>query len=134
MIRPLVALAALAGADPETAKPIVDGLRQEAAGSMRSIRTRVVAEPDRRYGTLVVLMNADERMAGRDMVLGAKESGDEIDAEIQDITIAGEEAALVVQPDGAGAVGSVGDCAGVALYAATEREVRAVAEKLQRRD
>jgi len=120
----------IVAADPKTAEPIVEGLRKDAGGSMRSIRTRVVAEPDRRYGTLVVLMNADERMAGHDMVLGAKESGDEI----QDITIAGEEAALVVQPDGAAAVGSVGDCAGVALYAATEAEVRAVAGKLQRRD
>lgn len=122
----------IVAADPKTAKPIVDELRQEGKGAVRSVRTRVVAEPDRAYGTLVVLANWDERNAGRDMVLGAKQSQDDFDAEIQDMTIAGEEAALVVQPGGAAAIGAVGECAGVALYAGTEAEVRAVAEKIRR--
>jgi hypothetical protein len=121
----------IVAADPKTAKPIVDELRQETGEAVRSIRTRVVAEPDREYGTLLLLLNTDERTAGRDFLAGAKEGAKEVDAEVQDITIAGEEGALILTTDGAAAVGAVGDCTGLALYAATEAEVRAVAERIR---
>jgi hypothetical protein len=58
-------------------------------------------------GTLVVLVSWDERNAGREMVLGAKQSEDDA---------------------------AVGECAGVALYAGTEAEVRPVAAMIRRAD
>jgi hypothetical protein len=124
----------IVAADSKTAKPIVDELRKEGGGAVRSTRTRVVAEPDRQYGTLVVLVNWDEDDAGNHMVLGAKQSEDEVGVETRGMTIAGEDAVLAVGPDGAGAIGAVGKCAGIALYASTEAEVRAVAERIQRAD
>jgi hypothetical protein len=122
----------IAAADPKSAKPVLDGFRQATGDGLRSMPTRVVVKRGRELGTLVVLLNADERMAARDLILGAKASADDAGAETKPLTIAGEDGALIVSSEGANAVGSVSDCTGVALFGVNEPEVRAVAEKLRR--
>jgi hypothetical protein len=122
----------IAAADPKNAKPVVEQFRQAADGGLRSVRTRVVVKRGRAVGTLVVLLNADERMASRDLILGAKASADNAGADTKPLTIAGDDGALIVSAEGANAVGSVGDCTGIALFGVNEAEVRTVAEKVRR--
>ena len=118
--------------DPKSTKPIEDAFRQAAGKSLRSIRSRVVVKRGRAIGTLVIVLNADERINTRDLLVGARDSASQADAETKPLTIAGEDGVLVVGGDGVNAAGSVGDCSAVTLFGATEAEVRAVAEKIAR--
>jgi hypothetical protein len=118
--------------DPKSTKPIENAFRQAAGDSIRSLRSRVVVKRGRAIGTLVIVLNADERMNTRDMLLGARDSAERANAEPKALTIAGEDGVLVVGGAGANAAGSVGDCSGVLLFGPTETEVTAVAGKLQR--
>lgn len=117
--------------DPKSTKPIKDAFRQVGGDSLRSLRSRVVVKKGRAVGTLVMVMNADERINPRDVLLGARDSADKAGTKPEELTIAGQDGVLIVSADGANAAGTVGDCSGVTLFGATEDEVRAVAEKIQ---
>jgi hypothetical protein len=118
--------------DPKGAKLVRDSLREEIGEGLRSISTRVVAKPDSEYGTGVYVMNINERMDSRDVLLGGKAGADEVGLEPKPITIAGEDGLIAVGPDGVAATGVVGDCSSVTLMGDNEAAVRAVAESLRR--
>jgi hypothetical protein len=122
----------IVAADRKTTKPVEDAFRKTGGDSFKSLRSRVVVKRGRAVGTLVIVLNANERMNPRDVLLGARDSASESGAEPKELTVAGEDGVLVVSADGAAAAGTVGDCSGVTLFGPTEAEVRAVAEKVQR--
>jgi hypothetical protein len=117
--------------DRKSTKPVEDAFRKAAGDSLRSVRSRVVVKSGRAVGTLVIVLNANERINPRDVLLGARDSADEAGAEPKELTIAGEDGVIVVSADGAAAAGTVGECSGVTLFGPTEAEVRAVAGRVR---
>jgi len=122
----------IVAADRKTTKPVEDTFRKAAGDGFKSLRSRVVVKRGRAVGTLVIVLNANERMNPRDVLLGARDGASKSGAEPKELTVAGEDGVIVVSADGAAAAGTVGDCSGVTLFGPTEDEVRAVAEKVQR--
>ena len=120
--------------DPKGAAEVKDPMRKALGNRLRSINSRVVAKAGRLYGTGVFVLNLDQRVNPSQVIVGAEATADELGAEPQKFTIAGEDAVLVPQGEGLVASGVVGECASVTLMApnSNEAQLRAVAEKIRR--
>jgi len=118
--------------DPKGAAQVKDPLRQALGDRLRSIHSRVVAKAGRLYGTGVYVLNLNQRVNSRQVIIGAQATAKEVGAEPQPFTIAGEDAVLVPQGEGVTASGVVGECSSVQMMAPTEAQLRVVAEKIRR--
>jgi hypothetical protein len=120
--------------DPQGAAQFKKPMRQALGDRLRSINSRVVAKAGRLTGTGVFVLNLDQRVNPSQVILGAEATADELGAEPQEFTIAGEDAVLVPQGEGLVASGVVGECASVTLMApnSNEAQLRAVAETIRR--
>ena len=122
----------IAAPDPTEVGPAKDALRQRLGTSLRSVGVRAVIKRDDGASTLVYVINNAELWLSRDVLLGADQIAEQLDAEPQKLTIAGEDGLLVAGPTMVLASGSAGECAGVTLLGSREADVRAIAAKIQR--
>jgi hypothetical protein len=76
--------------------------------------------------------NNAERYSSRDLLLGADEVAEQVNAEPQELTIAGDDGMIAAGPSVVVAGGGVGECAGITLVGDTEADVRAIAAKIRR--
>jgi hypothetical protein len=119
--------------DPSQVGPVRAQLRQRLGEHLRSAPARLVIKPrDITATTLVYVTNIDERYDTRDLLLGADEMAEQVNAEPQELTIAGDDGVIAAGPSVVVAGGAVGECAGITLVGDTEADVRAIAAKIRR--
>lgn len=118
--------------DPNEVAPVRDALRQQLGERLRSLRARKVIKRGDVTGTLVYVTNNSERFNPRDLLLGADDIAEQVNAEPQPLTIAGEDGLIAAGPSVVAAGGAAGECAGVTLVGDTEADVRAIAAKIRR--
>ena len=119
--------------DPSQVGPVRAQLRQRLGEHLRSAPARLLIKPrDVTATTLVYVTNMDERYDTRDLLLGADRIAEEVNAEPQELTIAGADGIIAAGPSVVVAGGAVGECAGVSLVGDTEADVRAIAAKIRR--
>jgi hypothetical protein len=119
-------------ADPNEVAARRDALRQQVGARLRSLRARKVIKPGDVTGTLVFVVNNTERFDPRNLLLGADQIAEQVNAEAQPLTIAGQDGLIAAGPSVVLASGAAGECAGVTLVGDTEPDVRAIAAKLRR--
>jgi hypothetical protein len=118
--------------DPKGAAQVKKPLRRALGDRLRSIHSRVVAKAGRVQGTGVFVLNLDQRVDPRQVILGAQATADELGVEPEPFTIAGEDAVLVPQGEGVVASGVVGECTSITLMSPDEAELQDVAAKVRR--
>jgi hypothetical protein len=122
----------LTESDKKGAAQVTDPLRRQLGDRLRGIRSGVVAKPGRVYGIGVFVLNLNQRVNPRQVIIGAEATARELGAETQPFTIAGQDGVLMPQGGGFVASGVVGECSSVMLMGPDEAQVRAVAKQLQR--
>jgi hypothetical protein len=118
--------------EPSEIGPIRHALRERLGHTLRSLGARTVINRDDGASTHVFVLNNHELWLSRDVLLGADQVAERLDAEPEKLTIAGDDGLLVIGPSAVLASGSGGDCAGVMVLGSREADVRAIAAKIRR--
>lgn len=122
----------IAAPDAFEAGPIKDGLRDRLGKRLRSVGARSVIKRGDGASTLLFVVNSAERWSSRDLLAGADQIAEQLEAEPQKLTIAGEDGVLVAGPTTVLASGGAGECASVMLVGSRETDVRAIAARIRR--
>lgn len=118
--------------EPTEVGPARRALRERLGEGLRSVGARAVIKRGDGASTLVFVINNSEIWLSRDVLLGAEQIAEQLNAEPQELTIAGEDGLLVAGTSMVLASGSAGECAGVTLIGSRETDVRAIAARIRR--